>query len=135
MPTHPCDEIAWMGDPNLCGMKKDGSAGAQPTLATMGPSRRWGTRCVGGGKPMSQKRDMGHPGVVSWLLGDVGLHGLEARDVGEAVGVLEGDHPAGVLGREGADLIELLELIGGELEVAGGDVLVQLVEALGTDDH
>jgi hypothetical protein len=78
---------------------------------------------------------MGHPGCGVRLFGEVGLGGLLTGDVGETVGVLKGDHPAGVLVRKRADLVELLELVGGELEVAGGDVLVQLVETLGADDH
>src|SRR5271155_2115658 len=81
------------------------------------------------GGAMSPRRDM-NPVHVVWLFGEVDLDGLEAGHVGEAVGILERDHPAGVLGREGADLVELLELVGGELEFAGGDVLVQLIETL-----
>src|SRR5258708_10884020 len=52
----------------------------------------------------------------------------------EAVGALEGEHPAGVLGRQGAYLVELLDLVSGEVEVHGSDVVLGLVEALGSDD-
>ena len=60
--------------------------------------------------------------------------GAGAGDVGEAVGALEGEHPAGVFGWQGADFVELLEFVGGEFEVDGGEVVVELVEALGADD-
>ena len=43
----------------------------------------------------------------------------------DAVGALEGKHPAGVFGREGADFVELLEFVCGEFEVDGGDVVVR----------
>ena len=52
----------------------------------------------------------------------------------DAVGALEGKHPAGVFGWEGADFVELLEFVGGEFEVDGGDVVFELVEAFGSDD-
>ena len=63
-----------------------------------------------------------------------GTKSLEAGFVFEAVGVLERDHPAGVLGWESADLVELLKFVRGELEVDGGEVVVKLVHALGAED-
>jgi hypothetical protein len=86
-----------------------------PTLATMRPSRTWGTRFR----------------LLLLCIGD-------ARDGAgygfDAVGALEGEHPAGVFGWEGADFVELLEFVGRELEVDGGDVVFELVETFGSDD-
>jgi hypothetical protein len=47
---------------------------------------------------------------------------------------LEGKHPAGVLGWEGAYLVELFEFVCGEFEVDGGDIVFELVETFGSDD-
>jgi hypothetical protein len=47
---------------------------------------------------------------------------------------LEGQHPAGVLGREGAYFVEPLEFFRSELEVDGCDVVFELVETFGSDD-
>jgi hypothetical protein len=40
--------------------------------------------------------------------------GAGAWDVFEAIGSLEGQHPAGVFGGQGADFVELLEFFCGE---------------------
>src|SRR5271168_3231179 len=76
-----------------------------------------------------------------WLFGTASCWGLRfGRDwygAGygfEAVDALEGKHPAGVFGWQGADLVELLEFVGGELEVDRGEVVFELVEAFGSDD-
>src|ERR1700745_1875808 len=52
----------------------------------------------------------------------------------DAVGALEGKHPARAFGWEGAYFVELFELVGGEFEVDGWDVGFGLVETFGSDD-
>ena len=49
------------------------------------------------------------------------LRDLKTGNVGQPIHILERNHPTGVLGRECAGLVELLELIRGELQLAGGD--------------
>ena len=61
--------------------------------------------------------------------------GAGAGDVFEAVGALEGEHPAGVFGRESAYFVQLSDLDCGELEIDCGEVVLKLVQALGSDDH
>ncbi len=59
---------------------------------------------------------------------------LDARHIREAVGVLEGNHPAGVLGRQGADLVEPLDLVFCELNIHGREILLKLIDPLSPDD-
>ena len=63
------------------------------------------------------------------------MEGSDAGDVGEPVGILEGDHPAGVLEWKGADVVELLDLLGGEDEVGGGEVVFELLGLFRADDN
>jgi hypothetical protein len=53
----------------------------------------------------------------------------------QAVGALEGQHPARIFRWQGADFVELFELVWCELDVYGGDVVLELLDSLGTDDH
>ncbi len=46
----------------------------------------------------------------------------------------KGSIQPGYSGGQGAYFVELLEFVGGEFEVYGGEVVVELVEALGSDD-
>ena len=52
----------------------------------------------------------------------------------QAVGALERQHPAGIFRRQGADFVELFDLLGGEFDVYGGDVVLELFDAFGADD-
>ncbi len=67
--------------------------------------------------------NMGHP--VLLLLLCVGRARKSAGDGFDAVGALEGQHPAGVLGREGADFIELFQFVFCELDLDGGEVVFE----------
>src|SRR5882757_4667269 len=83
---------------------------------------------------------MGHPtGGAARICGELKLlrigHTRDgAGDWFDAIGALEGEHPAGVLRWEGADFVELFKFVWCELEVDGGDVVFELVEAFGSDD-
>src|SRR5580704_14394238 len=81
---------------------------------------------------MGGRFQAGHP--VWLLLLCVGYARYGACYWFDTVGALEWKHPAWVFGREGADFVELLELVFGELEFDGGDVVLELVDAFGSDD-
>src|SRR5271154_4637553 len=52
----------------------------------------------------------------------------------QAVGALEWQHPAGIFWRQSTDFVELLDLLRGEIDVHGGDVVLELLDAFGADD-
>ncbi len=58
----------------------------------------------------------------------------EPGNVGQTIHVLERNHPTGVLGRQGADFIQLLDLLWGEFNIDGRQILIQLLDALSTDN-
>ncbi len=52
----------------------------------------------------------------------------------QAARALEGQHPAGIFGRERADLVELPNLVLGERDIHRRHVVLQLAQAFGPDD-
>src|SRR5690348_6188196 len=50
------------------------------------------------------------------------------------LGTLSCEHPAGVLGRQGAHLIELLHLVRAKAELCRAQIVVELLHGLGADD-
>src|SRR5208283_3949369 len=44
-------------------------------------------------------------------------------------------HPAGIFGFERADRVERRELFGRQRQVDGGEIVVELLDGLGADDH
>lgn len=59
---------------------------------------------------------------------------LKARYIGKTVPVLERNHPAGILRRKRAYLIEFLHLFFAKPKVNSRQVLLQLIDALGPND-
>ena len=52
----------------------------------------------------------------------------------QTICALEWQHPAGVFGRESAYFVQLSDLVCGELEIDRSDVVLKLVQALGSND-
>ena len=52
----------------------------------------------------------------------------------QALSALEWKHPARILGRQSAHFVELFDFVGTELQVDGGEIVLELVQALGSDD-
>src|SRR5579884_1860477 len=59
---------------------------------------------------------------------------VAARPFDEAIALLKLRHPPRVLGRQGAHVVELRHLVGGELELGRLEVVLELLVGLGADD-
>src|SRR6266542_1259605 len=57
------------------------------------------------------------------------------RGISQTVATLERQHPARILRRKGADLGELRDFVFAKLQLHSGQVVLKLVEPLGSKDH
>src|SRR6266542_6157199 len=57
------------------------------------------------------------------------------RGISQTVATLERQHPARILRRKGADLVELRDFVFAKLQLHSGQVVLKLVEPLGSKDH
>jgi hypothetical protein len=59
---------------------------------------------------------------------------LKAGYVRETIDVLKGDHPAGIFGWKRAYFIEFVDFVFCKLELDSRQVLLELIDALGSND-